>query len=290
MSKRKTRDRQLARLAARRAAERRRRKRQRIVAGVVAVALAAGGGTGLYIAFAGGSKKGNQAQGTPSAQPSGKVKHGTGKKTGTVKTKPAPEAVACGAQAPKSATKPKPQFDGPPPLTVHKSATYIAVMKTSCGAITIKLLAKDAPETVNSFVFLARHGFFNGQYFHRIDTSIDVLQGGDPSGTGGGGPGYTIPDEMKGKPSYGPGTLAMANTGKPNTGGSQFFLIVGPKGHNLDSCTQGPACYTIFGKVTKGLDVGQKIEKIPVVDPRSISTQTPKQAIYIVSVKILTKK
>jgi cyclophilin family peptidyl-prolyl cis-trans isomerase len=285
VSKRRTRDRQLARLAARRAAERRRRKRQRIVAGVVAVALAAGGGTGLYIAFTGGSTKGNQAQGTPT--PNVKITHGTGKKTGTVKTKPAPKTVACGAEAPASASKPKPQFNGPPPLTIKKSATYVAEMKTSCGTISIKLLPKEAPETVNSFVFLAEHHYFDGQYFHRIDTSIDVLQGGDPTGTGSGGPGYTIPDEVSGRPSYGPGTLAMANTGKPNTGGSQFFLIVGPRGHNLDSCTQ---CYTIFGHVTKGLDVGQKIEKIPVVDPSSISTQTPTQAIYIVSVEIHTKK
>ena len=282
MSKRRTRDRQLAKLAARRAAERRRRRRQRIVAAVVALALAAGGGTGLYIAFTGGGGK-NKAAGRPT--PTVSVTHGTGKKTGTVKTKPAPAAVACGASAPPTASKPKPQFSGPPPLTINTNATYIAAMKTSCGTITIKLLPTQAPETVNSFVFLAQHRFFNGTYFHRIDTSIDVLQGGDPTGTGQGGPGYTIPDEVSGKPSYGPGALAMANTGQPNSGGSQFFVIVGPNGHNLD---QNPT-FTIFGQVIKGLDVGKKIEKIPVVDPSSIATQTPKQAIYIDKVVIHEK-
>src|SRR5919201_6374906 len=114
MSSRRTRDRQLAKLAARRAAQRRRRRRQRIVAGVVAVALAAGGGTGLYIAFTGGGNANTRASNTPRS--AAKVKHGTGKKTGTVKPKPAPKAVACGGTAPAEAGKPKPQFDGPPPM------------------------------------------------------------------------------------------------------------------------------------------------------------------------------
>ena len=282
MSKRRTRDRQLARLAARRAAQRRRRKRQRIIAGVVAVALLAGGGTGLYLAFTGGSPKPKaEAQST----------HGTGKQTGTVKPKAPPKAVACGSSAPKGAGKPKPQFSGPPPLTIDKSATYIATMKTSCGTIVMKLLPKQAPETVNSFVFLARRHFFNGQYFHRIDTSIDVLQGGDPTGTGSGGPGYSLPDEVGGKPSYTPGTVAMAHSSQPNSGGSQFFLIVGPNGKKLDSCTSGPSpCYTIFGTIIRGLAVGKRIEKIPVVNPASISTQTPKKTVYIDSVKIKVKK
>ena len=279
MSNRKTRDRQLAKLAARRAAQRRRQRRQRIIAGVVAVALAAGGGTGLYLAFTGGGGGTTKARSSPSPKIS--VTHGTGKETGTVKPKPAPKAIACGAKAPAGAGKPKPQFDGPPPLAIDSNITYTAVMKTSCGTIRIQLLPKQAPETVNSFVFLARHHYFDGQYFTRIDTSIDVLQGGDPTGTGSGGPGYQIPDELSGHDTYGPGTLAMANGG-PNTGGSQFFLIVGPKGQSLDAQPN----YTVFGKVVSGLSVGQRIEKIPVVNPASIATQTPKQAVYIDSVTI----
>ena len=111
------------------------------------------------------------------------------------------------------------------------------------------------PQTVNSFVFLAEAGYFDGQYFHRLDTSIDVIQGGDPSGDGTGGPGYAIPDELTGDESYTPGTLAMANAGA-NSGGSQFFLITGPAGTNLD----GNPAFTIFGKVVEGLDVAHRIE------------------------------
>src|SRR5919198_5249235 len=292
MSSRRTRDRQLAKLAARRAAQRRRRRRQRIIAGVVAVALAAGGGTGLYLAFTGGAGQTNaRASSTPSSPAN--VKHGTGKQTGTVKPKPPPASVACGATAPPTAGKPKPQFDGRPPLKIDKSATYVATMKTSCGVIRIQLLSKEAPETVNSFVFLAQHDFFNGQYLHRIADSIDVIQGGDPTGSGSGGPRYTTPDEVPSNPSYGPGTLAMANTGQPNSGGSQFFLITGPKGHGLDSCNQpGQTCYTIFGHVIAGLDVAQRIQGLPVKgfkpnDPNPDGP--PQQAVYIDKVTVVKK-
>ena len=138
--------------------------------------------------------------------------------------------MACGAEAPAKAGKPKPQFAGPPPMTIDTKATYTATMVTSCGTIVIELDAKRAPQTVNSFVFLAEKGYFDGQYFHRLDTSIDVIQGGDPSGTGSDGPGYAIPDELNGKLTYTPGTIAMANAGA-NTGGSQFFIITGPERH-----------------------------------------------------------
>jgi peptidylprolyl isomerase len=132
-------------------------------------------------------------------------------------------------------------------------------------------------------VFLAKEGYFDGQYVHRLDTSIDVVQGGDPTGTGSGGPGYAIPDELKGDESYTPGTLAMANAGA-NTGGSQFFLITGPAGTNLD----GNPNYTIFGKVIEGLDVAKRIQSLPIVDAGSgdISGQRPVQAIYLESVTI----
>ena len=149
-------------------------------------------------------------------------------------------------------------------MKIDQKATYTATMVTSCGTIVIELDAKRAPQTVNSFVFLANKGYFDGQYFHRLDTSIDVIQGGDPSGTGGDGPGYAIPDELTGKFTYTPGTLAMANAGA-NTGGSQFFIITGPEGTNLD----GNPNYTIFGKVVEGLDVAQKIQALPILDPNA---------------------
>ncbi len=294
MSKR-SRDRHLAKLSARRQAERdaQRRRRQRTLrivggaAGVVVLVTA-----GLLIFNGGGSSAASPSptvspSGSPSASPSPHGKPGT--QTGTVTPQPAPTAVACGARAPKGAGKPKPQFAGPPPLKIDTSKTYVATMETSCGTIVIELDAKTAPQTVNSFVFLANHHFFDGQYFTRIDTSIDVLQGGDPTGTGSGGPGYSIPDELRGGEQYAPGVFAMANAGA-NTGGSQFFLITGPNGHQLDANPN----YTIFGNITGGLKVAQKIQQLPIKDPTAasqgdITGQAPKQAVYIDSVTITEK-
>lgn len=227
---------------------------------------------------------------SPSANPSTSASPSAapGTKTGTVTPTAANDSgeVACGAKAPATAGKPKPQFAGPPPMKIDTKATYRATMVTSCGTIVIELDAKRAPQTVNSFVFLAKQGYFDGQYFHRLDTSIDVIQGGDPSGTGSDGPGYAIPDELNGKLTYTPGTLAMANAG-PNTGGSQFFIITGPEGTNLD----GNPNYTIFGKIVEGLGVAQKIQALPIVDPQAaangdLSGQRPEQAVYIEKVTI----
>ena len=164
--------------------------------------------------------------------------------------------------------------------------TYTATFTTSCGDIVVELLGEQAPETVNSFVFLAQQGYFDGQRFHRLDTSIDVIQGGDPTATGSGGPGYSIPDELTGEESYGPGVFAMANAG-PGTGGSQFFLITGENGHNLD----GNPAYTIFGSIVDGLDVAQQIQQLPIQDPDAaaagdLSGQQPLQSVYIESVTI----
>ena len=206
MSKR-SRDRHLAKLAARRQAERdaHRRRRQRALgtvattAGVVLLVVA-----GLVI-FNGGDDAASPSptvspSGSPSESPSSPTPQAKpGKQTGTVDPQPAPAEVACGAEAPETAGKPKPQFSGPPPMKIDPEKTYIATMETSCGTIEIELDPKTAPQTVNSFVFLANHGYFDGQYIHRIDTSIDVLQGGDPTGTGTGGPGYSIPDELPGR-------------------------------------------------------------------------------------------
>ena len=178
MSKR-SRERQLAKLAARRQAERdaQRRRRGRILGGigiVIAVILLVLAGT---IIFDGSDTTQASPSPTvspsasPSASPSPQGKPGT--KTGTVDPQPAPAAVACGAKAPDGAGKPKPQFAGPPPMKIDPKKTYTATMVTSCGTIVIELDPKTAPQTVNSFVFLANHHYFDGQYFHRIDTSID---------------------------------------------------------------------------------------------------------------------
>jgi cyclophilin family peptidyl-prolyl cis-trans isomerase len=289
MSKR-SRDRQLAKLAARRQAERSAasRRRSMITGGVVGglVLVAAVLGAGLVLGGDEAASPTPPPTATPSVSASPTPEPGT--KTGTVTPTAATETgdVACGAETPPEAGKPKPQFAGPPPMTIDERATYTATMETSCGTIVIELDAKRAPQTVNSFVFLAEKGFFDGQYFHRLDTSIDVIQGGDPSGTGGEGPGYVIPDELNGKLTYTPGTIAMANAG-PNTGGSQFFIITGPNGTNLDA---NPA-YTIFGEVVEGLPVAVRIQRLPIVDPEAaaagdLSGQRPRDAVYIERVTI----
>jgi cyclophilin family peptidyl-prolyl cis-trans isomerase len=195
---------------------------------------------------------------------------------------PTPQPVACGATAPADANKQPQEFANPPPMKIDPKKTYTATLDTSCGTIAIQLLADEAPETVNSFVFLAGKGYFDGTHFHRIDTSIDIIQGGDPTGTGEGRPGYTIPDELTGNESYGPGVVAMANAG-PNTGGSQFFIVYGPKGHNLDSAPN----YTIFGRIVKGLAVVKRIAKIPVQDTSAgPAGQQPSETVYIDKVTV----
>jgi cyclophilin family peptidyl-prolyl cis-trans isomerase len=281
----RTRNRQLARQHQRRQAERRNQQRKRqITTIVVALVIALVGGGIAYAAFTGGDDTQAGASGATGTtdQPTGAT-GGTGS-AHTVEPQPGPAEVACGGKEPKDATKPKPQFSEPEQV-VQEGTTYTAEMQTSCGTIVIELLADRAPETVNSFVFLARKGYFDGQRFHRLDTSIDVIQGGDPTGTGLSGPGYVIHDELTGDESYGPGVLAMANKGQPDTGGSQFFIITGDAGHNLDASPT----YTIFGMVVEGLDVAKRIQELPIQDPdpsAGIEGQQPKQSVYIEKVTI----
>ncbi len=144
-------------------------------------------------------------------------------------------------------------YSAAPPMTINANKTYIAKMQTSEGVITLNLLAKEAPVTVNNFVFLSRDGFYDGVKFHRIIKGF-MVQSGDPLGTGMGGPGYRFNDEPVTR-NYVRGTLAMANAGA-NTNGSQFFII--HQDYPL------PKNYTIFGLVTDGLDVLDKIASTPV--------------------------
>ncbi len=288
MSK-KSRNRQLAKQHARRQAEKRQERRRRTTTIVVALVVGFAGLAVVAWAFLRGGKETPAASGTPTPSTSASPTSKPGTVTGTVKPEPGPTEVACGAEAPKDATKPKSQFNAPKQV-VKKGTTYTATLHTSCGDIVIELLTDQAPQTTNSFVFLAERGYFTGTRIHRLDTSIDVIQAGDPTGTGSGGPGYTIPDELTGKETYGPGTVAMANSGA-NTGGSQFFIITGPKGHNLDS---NPA-YTIFGKVVQGMDVARTIQNLPIQNPDAaaagdLTGQQPAQAVYIDSVTISTSK
>lgn len=132
-------------------------------------------------------------------------------------------------------------------MSIDSQKKYTATFETSRGKIVCELFAKDAPKTVNNFVFLAREGFYDGTVFHRVIADF-MIQGGDPTGTGRGGPGYRFEDETQGNPNlHEPGTLSMANAG-PNTNGSQFFIT-----HVDTGWLNGK--HTVFGKVLKGKDV-----------------------------------
>jgi cyclophilin family peptidyl-prolyl cis-trans isomerase len=147
------------------------------------------------------------------------------------------------------------QFNDAPEMGIDPSKRYTATMETSMGTIVIALDAIKAPKTVNNFVFLALYHYYDGIIFHRIINGF-VCQGGDPTGTGRGGPGYRFADELPKPGQYEIGSLAMANAG-PNTNGSQFFLISGPDGAGL------PPAYSLFGKVVKGLDVVDAMQRVP---------------------------
>ena len=173
---------------------------------------------------------------------------------------------------PAGAPTPRMQFPSPPPMTIDTNKTYIATIKTTMGDITVQLNAKDAPKTVNNFVFLAKQGFYNGTTFHRVIKGF-VIQGGDPTGTGMGGPGYQFADEPV-KGTYDIGSVAMANSG-PNTNGSQFFICEG------DQCKTLPPKYNLFGKVTAGIDVVHKIGSVP-----TDANDRPTQPVTITSIEI----
>ena len=146
-------------------------------------------------------------------------------------------------------------FNGPPPMVIDPGRSYTAEMVTSAGTMTVALDAVRAPATVNNFVFLARWHYYDGVIFHRVIRDF-MIQGGDPEGTGRGGPGYRFADELPEPSEYRVGSLAMANAG-PDTNGSQFFVVTGPSGVAL------PPAYALFGQVVDGLDVASAIETVP---------------------------
>jgi cyclophilin family peptidyl-prolyl cis-trans isomerase len=158
-----------------------------------------------------------------------------------------PDIPAADGSSPKTQ-----RFDSPPPTVIDPSKRYTATMTTNKGTMTIALDAVAAPKTVNNFVFLSRFHYYDGIVFHRIIPGF-MCQGGDPEGSGRGGPGYRFEDELPAPGRYEIGSLAMANAG-PNTNGSQFFIVSGPDGVGL------PPNYSLFGKVVKGLDVVSAIE------------------------------
>jgi peptidyl-prolyl cis-trans isomerase B (cyclophilin B) len=169
-----------------------------------------------------------------------------------------------------------------PPSTPDVSGKVAVTLKTTIGDLGATLDADATPCTVNSFVSLARQGFFDNSPCHRLTTAasgIFVLQCGDPTGTGTGGPGYTIPDELTGQEKYGPGTLAMANTGQPDTGGSQFFIVY--------QSTPLPPQYTVFGHLDPaGLADVQKAAKQGSDDAYGQGDGHPKVSVTINGVTV----
>ena len=145
------------------------------------------------------------------------------------------------------------QYSSPPQMSIDAAKTYTATFDTSKGKIVVDLFAKEAPNTVNHFVFLARDGFYNGTRFHRVIPDF-MIQGGDPEGTGRGGPGYKFADEFKGNPhKHQRGTLSMANAG-PGTNGSQFFIT-----HVKTDWLDGK--HTVFGQVRSGQEVVDAVKQ-----------------------------
>lgn len=178
------------------------------------------------------------------------------------------------------------QWSEKPKMEIDASKSYSATFKTNKGDFTVELYAKDRPETVNNFVFLSKQHFYDGVTFHRIMQTF-MIQGGDPTGTGAGGPGYTIPDELDDKyTTYDEGVLAMAKTAAPNSGGSQFFICTGADAAMLN---QSPV-YTIFGKVTDGMDIVKKIAETPVtLDDSGREQSKPTEKVVINSIDISEK-
>lgn len=189
------------------------------------------------------------------------------------------QPTACGAEAPPAETVMT--FDEPERQTDITASTQVtATIATSCGDIVIELDPADFPETVNSFVFLARQGFYDGQVFHRISQDF-VVQGGDPNADGTGNPGYVVPDERP--PSefdYDAGVVAMANRGARTTG-SQFFIVIGDRAQFLTNN------FNVLGLVVSGGDTLERIAAIPTVTSSGSSERSrPQETIYIESVTI----
>jgi peptidyl-prolyl cis-trans isomerase B (cyclophilin B) len=188
---------------------------------------------------------------------------------------PAPAASGVGCE---KVAEPKAKEDGgqsKPKLELDDAKTYMATVSTSCGDFEITLDAEQAPKTGGSFVSLARKGFFDDLVFHRIVPGF-VIQGGDPTGTGTGGPGYSVVEAPPKDLAYTKGVVAMAKTQseRPGTSGSQFFVVTAED-------AQLPPEYALLGKVTKGMDVVDKISAVPTT-----SDDQPAEPVVIKSIKV----
>jgi cyclophilin family peptidyl-prolyl cis-trans isomerase len=190
---------------------------------------------------------------------------------------PKPQGAGSGPTPVAGGAGPK-QWPNPPAMAIDPNKQYMATISTNVGDMKAQLYAKEAPLAVNNFVFLARQNFYDGTPFHRIIAGF-MVQTGDPTGTGRGGPGYRFRDELPKDREYERGTLAMANAG-PDTQGSQFFIC------HADLKGKLPKNYTIFGKVTDGLDILDKIANTPVKASATGEPSAPTQDVHITTVTI----
>jgi peptidyl-prolyl cis-trans isomerase B (cyclophilin B) len=267
MSK-QTRKRELERLRARREAERQRARRRRALltyGGLAVVVLVASVAGGLWLTGDDDTPAGAAATTTSAAPAFDDARAGA---------PTAPAAVACGGQVPPKVERPT--FSKPPTTKVDPAKTYLATFQTSCGSFTVRLDPRKAPVTTANFVFLAGRKFYDSTWFHRIvpggAVGIGVIQGGDPQGTGRGGPGYAIKDELPASPAaYKKYSVAMANSG-PDSGGSQFFISFQDNAEGLQ------ANYSVFGEVVDGREVVDQIAKVPVGGQTG---DTPTQSVWI---------
>ena len=253
--------RQRAAREARLAAEAKQQKRRKQIRNAIIVVVVAGVIVAIAFIVSGGNK-------TPATSQSKKGGTTTSTTTATsaadAKLQAQANAVAVKAGCPASPTTPTAaaaqKYTAAPPMTIDASKQYTATITTTTGTFTIALDAKAAPVTVNNFVFLADKGYFNCGSFFRVITG-QVVQTGNPAQTNTGKePGYTIPDELPAKAAnpaqqYPAGTVAMANTGSPNTGGSQFFIVTGPEYESL------PNAYSTFGVIASGMNVVNTISQ-----------------------------
>ncbi len=255
-----------ARLAAEQKAHKRRQNTRRIITVVIVAAVVVGIS---YLIFKPGKKSSATATTASTSTTVATPQGGSGDRS--------PSAITTSADCPSdfSSTLNKPSYSSPPPLTIDTSKTYTATITTDVGAFTVELEPKLAPKTVNNFVFLARHHFYDCVIFHRVIPSF-VDQTGDPTGTGTGGPGYKFADELppKASPQYPLGSVAMANSGA-NTNGSQFFVVAGAEGETL-----APS-YSLFGKVTSGMSV------ISQINAGGSSSGTPTTLHRMISVTVV---
>jgi peptidyl-prolyl cis-trans isomerase B (cyclophilin B) len=270
MSK-QTRKRELERLRARREAERQRARRRRALltygalALVVVIAAVAGG---LWLTGDDDTPAGAAAT---TATPTTAAPEFDDARAGAPT---APATVACGGEIPPKVDRPS--FSKPPTAKVDPDKRYVATFQTSCGRFTVRLDPRNAPITTANFVFLAGKKFYDSTWFHRIvpggAAGIAVIQGGDPQGTGQGGPGYAIKDELPSNPkAYKQYSVAMANSG-PDSGGSQFFISFEDNSKGLQ------ANYSVFGEVVDGRDVVDRIAKVEVGGQTG---DTPAEAVWI---------